>query len=155
MTAQDRLHSLRTMQADMLCASAETALSALVEIMNRETTYLRAGDYKAAAALSSEKAQIAQDYVVLARAVQDQAPRLKAEAPQALAGLQAGHERLATQMAENMRVLATARHVTHALLNDVAKAAGAQTQTSGYAANGTAGNANTLQGKGLAVNRAL
>ena len=40
--------------------------------------------------------------------------------------LRSGHERLATQMAENLKVIATARAVTEDLLTDVATAIGAE-----------------------------
>lgn len=155
MSAQDRISSLRSMQADVLCASAESALAAFVDIMSRETMLLRAGKYKDAAELSARKAEIAQDYVGLARAVQDQAERLKREAPQDLARLQAGHEKLATQMAENLRVLATARQVTQDLLSDVAKATGATAQPETYGASGKLSSASGQMTKGLAFNQAL
>ena len=70
MTAADRLSALEALDAETLCARAETALSALVEVMNRETTFLRAGHVREATALTAEKTQLAQDYVTLARAIQ-------------------------------------------------------------------------------------
>ncbi|MCB9994180.1 MAG: hypothetical protein H6873_11055 [Hyphomicrobiaceae bacterium] len=155
MSAQDRLSSLRNMQAEMLCASAESALAAFVDIMNRETTLLRAGQYKQAGELSARKAEIAQDYVSLARAVQDQAERLKREAPEDLTRLQSGHEKLATQMAENLRVLATARQVTQDLISDVARATGATTRAETYGASGRLSSASGHMTKGLAFNQAL
>ena len=57
----------------------------------------------------------AEDYTILARAVQRQATRLADSAPVALAKLRQRHESLATQMAENLRVLATARAVAEDL----------------------------------------
>lgn len=155
MTASDRIAALRNTQADILCTTAESALAAFVDIMNRETTLLRAGDYKAASLLSAEKAQVAQDYVSLARAVQDQAARLKLEAPEELQRLQAGHEKLATQMAENLRVLATARNVTQNLIGEVAKATGAQSQPHTYGNSGQLTNAKPQMTKGLSINTAL
>ena len=68
MTAADRLAALENLDAQTLCTRAETALAALVEVMNRETTYLRAGHMREATALTGEKTQLAQDYVAIARA---------------------------------------------------------------------------------------
>ena len=45
----------------------------------------------------------------------------KHEAPEPVARLRTGHESLATQLAENLRVIATARAVTEDLLTDVAQ----------------------------------
>lgn len=155
MTAKDRITALRNTQADILCSSAETALSAFVDIMNKETTLLRAGDFRTASELSAEKGQMAQDYVALARAVQDQALRLKDEAPAELARLQAGHEKLATQMAENLRVLATSKSITQDLIGDVARATGRQSQPNTYGQTGQMSSQTAQMTKGLAIDAAL
>ena len=104
--------------------------------MNQETTLLRAGRAKDAGELTADKTRLAQDYVGFARSVQRQAARLRTEAPDAGRRLRGGHERLATQMAENLRVLATARTVTEDLLTDVAKAMSAKARPKTYGANG-------------------
>lgn len=155
MTAADRLSALETLDAETLCARAEAALTALVEVMNRETTFLRAGHVREATALTNEKTQLAQDYVALARAVQHAAPRLKAEAPARIDALRRGHEALATQMAENLRVLATAKTVTENLLSDVARAAGNAAKPKTYSAAGQAPQPTAETMKGISINRAL
>ena len=43
MTAAARLAALDSLPADELCQLAESALTALVNVMNQETTLLRAG----------------------------------------------------------------------------------------------------------------
>ncbi|WP_417582466.1 hypothetical protein [Pelagibacterium sp.] len=155
MTAAERLIALESLDADSLCARAETALGALVEVMNRETTYLRAGHMRDATALTAEKTQLAQDYVTLARAIQRAAPRLKAEAPTRIDTLRRGHEALATQMAENLRVLATARTVTETLLSDVARSAGNNAKPKTYGAAGQPPQPAKESMKGISINRAL
>ena len=75
---------------------------------------------------TAEKTRLAQDYVGYVRAVQRQSQRLLKEAPEAVQMLRAGHEQLVTQMAENLRVIATARTVTEDLLTDVATTVGQQ-----------------------------
>lgn len=155
MTAANRLAALEQLDAQTLCSRAETALAGLVEVMNRETTYLRAGHMKQAAELTAEKTQLAQDYVTLARAVQRVAPRLKAEAPEQVETLRRGHEALATQMAENLRVLATARSVTEDLLADVARQVGGREQPKVYGAKGQAPQTASEGLKGMSINRAL
>ncbi|KKB85007.1 hypothetical protein VW29_08375 [Devosia limi DSM 17137] len=123
--------------------------------MNQETTLLRAGHMRQASILTPDKARLAQDYVVLARSVQRQTERLKQEAPSAVDRLRNGHESLATQMAENLRVLATARTVTEDLLTDVAKVVGQKERTHVYGRAGTIANDPSSSARGIAVNRAL
>ena len=155
MTAAARLAALDSLPADELCRMAEIALAALVDVMNQETTLLRAGHMRQAGALTPEKTRLAQDYVGFARSVQRQGERLRREAPQALERLRQGHESLATQMAENLRVLATARTVTEDLLTDVAKIVGQQNRARTYGRAGTVAAEPAASAKGIAINRAL
>ena len=90
-----------------------------------------------------------------ARTVQRQTDRLKIEAPQAIDRLRQGHEALATQMAENLRVLATARTVTEDILTDVAKIVGQQDRARAYGRAGTITADSANSARGIAINRAL
>lgn len=153
--AAERLAELDNMPGRELIARAEGTLNALVSIMNEETTLLRAGRVKDAGQLTSEKTRLAQDYVGLSRSVQRQLFRLRDEVPADLQRLQSGHERLATQMAENLKVIATARDVTESVLSDVAETVGAQNRTKTYGANGHVQSTAGGHARGIAVNRAL
>ena len=155
MTAAARLAALDSLPADELCRISEIALAALVDVMNQETTLLRAGHMRQASTLTPEKARLAQDYVGFARSVQRQGSRLKHDAPDAVERLRLGHERLATQMAENLRVLATARMVTEDLLTDVAKIVGQQNKAKTYGRGGAVTADPSASARGIAVNRAL
>lgn len=155
MTAAARLAALDALPAEELCIHAEQALSALVDVMNQETTLLRAGHLRQASQLTPDKTRLAQDYVTFARAIQRQSARLTAEAPEALARLRAGHESLATQMAENLRVLATAKSVTEDVLTDVARMVGQQNRARTYGTAGTVSTDANASAKGIAINRAL
>ena len=155
MTAAARLAALDSLPADELCRMAEIALSALVDVMNQETTLLRAGHLRQAGQLTPDKTRLAQDYVTFARAIQRQSVRLSAEAPAALDRLRAGHESLATQMAENLRVLATAKTVTEDVLTDVARMVGQQNRAKTYGTAGTMTTDANSSAKGIAINRAL
>ena len=155
MTAAARLAALDSLPANELCQMAEVALAALVNVMNEETTLLRAGHMRQAGVLTPEKTRLAQDYVGFARSVQRQGQRLADQAPDAIARLRLGHERLATQMAENLRVLATARMVTEDLLTDVAKVVGQQNKARTYGRAGTIATDPASSARGIAVNRAL
>ncbi len=156
MSAAQRLAELDNLPGRELVGRVETTLTALVTIMNQETTLLRAGHVKDASQLTSEKTRLAQDYVGLSRSVQRQLVRLRAEVPAELARLRGGHERLATQMAENLRVIATAKDVTESILTEVADTIGAQNRTRTYGASGQMqpSSANT-SARGIAINRAL
>lgn len=155
MTAAERLATLDRLPAAELCARADEALTALLDIMNRETTLLRAGHLKEAGTLTAQKTQLAQDYVSYARTIQREGKRLSIEAPDQFNSLRAHHESLATQMAENLRVLATAKTVTENLLTDVAKAVGKNEKPQTYGANGSIPSSAPKGISGLSVNRAL
>jgi hypothetical protein len=155
MTAAARLAALDSLPATELCQMVEAALAALVNVMNEETTLLRAGHMRQAGALTPEKTRLAQDYVAFARSVQRQNARLKQDAPEAIERLRLGHERLATQMAENLRVLATARMVTEDILTDVAQVVGQQNKAKAYGRAGTITADTASSARGIAVNRAL
>ena len=90
-----------------------------------------------------------------ARSVQRQGSRLRAEAPQLVDALLGGHDKLATQMAENLRVIATARAVTEDLLTDVAKAMSAKARPKTYGANGELAGQPPQIASGVSINRAL
>jgi hypothetical protein len=155
MSAADRLAALDGLDPAELCRRTAAVLGALVEVMNAETTLLRTHRYREAGALTAEKTQLAQDYVGLARAVQRRLPQLQEAAPEAVAQLRRGHESLATQMAENLRVIATARDVAETLLGDVAVGAAAPSRPRTYGANGLMGSPAPAAGHGIALNRAL
>ena len=155
MTAAARLAARDSLSAQELCQSAETALTALVDVMNQETTLLRAGHLRQAGTLTADKTRLAQDYVGFARSIQREGDRLTLEAPDALERLRLGHEQLATQMAENLRVLATARTVTEDLLSDVATIVGQQDRTQTYDRAGTMTVDPAHAARGIAVNRAM
>ncbi|MBU1176575.1 MAG: hypothetical protein KKH72_14325 [Alphaproteobacteria bacterium] len=154
MTAAQRIETLDRSDPAELCAKTDQALTRLVDILSRETMLLRAGKLSDAAGLAAGKTQAAEDYTVLARAVQRQAERLHVAIPDQLDRLKRRHESLATQMAENLRVLATARTVAEDLLADVARAVGAEQGNKTYGATGATPPAKS-QAAGLAINRAL
>jgi hypothetical protein len=155
MTAAERLTALDDLPALELCLRAGTTLDALVSIMNEETTMLRAGRIREAGTLTAEKTQLAQEYVGLARSIQRQSSRLQREAPDEVQRLRNGHERLATQMAENLRVIATARDVTDDILSDVARTVGQASRAKTYGASGELPATTGPSARGIAVNRSL
>jgi flagellar biosynthesis/type III secretory pathway chaperone len=155
MNAAQRLAAIDSLPAVELCALVMNTLDTLVSVLNQETTLLRAGRLKDAGELTSEKTRLAQDYMGFARSVQRQLPRLREEAPAAVEHLRSGHERLATQMAENLKVIATARAVTEDLLTDVATALGAKSRPRTYGATGQVGGSVPPAASGVSINRAL
>lgn len=154
MSAADRLDTLETLDATTLCERAESALNSLVDVMARETMHLHAGHIREAGALTAEKAQLAQDYVTVARAIQRSADRLRTEVPERIESLRRGHEALATQMAENLKVLATAKSVSESILLDVARQCGRDELPKVYDALGNPPQQAAPVYKGISVNRA-
>jgi len=154
MSAAERLAALDELPATELCARAETALNDLVAIMNEETTLLRAGSFRQAGGLTPDKTRLAQDYVGFARSVQRQLARLQAEAPVDLERLQKGHERLATQMAENLKVIASARNLTDSLLTETATVVASRERPKTYDESGVIPST-TRGSTGIAVRKSL
>lgn len=154
-SAAERIAAVDSLPAAELCQMAAGTLESLVLVLNQETTLLRAGRMREAGELTAEKTRLAQDYMGLARSVQRQAARLKAEAPSEMDALFARHEKLATQMAENLRVIASARAVTEDLLTDVAQAISAKARPKTYGANGTLTGQTPQAASGVSINRAL
>jgi hypothetical protein len=154
MSAAERLAALDDLPASELIGVTEQTLAALVQIMNEETTLLRGGRHRDAGNLTAEKTRLAQDYVSYSRAVQRQLERLKLEAPTQIARLRTGHESLATQLAENLKVIATARAITEDLLTDVAQQVARTSRPKVYGASGSIAPPAAPTG-GIAVNRAL
>ncbi len=139
-----------------LIGATRAALDELAVIMNEETTLLRSGQYEQAASLSARKATTGQEYVQLARTIQNNTDKLSRSAPDLLRQLQGKHEKLATQIAQNLKVLATARNVTRSILGDVADAVAKTSQPDTYAPNGTMTRAPANgQASGISLNRSL
>ncbi|MDR3471949.1 MAG: hypothetical protein P4M09_09705 [Devosia sp.] len=156
MTAAERLAALDDLDPAELCRRAETVLAKLVEVMNAETTLLRAHRYREAGELTAQKTQLAQDYVGFARAVQRRLPVLQEQAPGDIERLLQGHDSLATQMAESLRVIGTARNVTESILSDVSATLGDQGRTTTYDAVGQVSTSpRSSAANGIAINRAL
>lgn len=153
--AAERLASMDNLPAAELCTVTLATLEQLVGVINQETTLLRAGKARDAATLTPQKTELAQSYMGLARSVQRQQQRLAVGAPRELALLKAAHERLATQMADNLRVIATARKVTEDLLTDVAVAVAASERPRTYGPAGTMPPMAPAPAKGLSINRSL
>ena len=153
--AAKRIAAIDSIPAAELCTLALETLDRLVVVMNEETTLLRTGQTRRAGELTAEKTQLAQDYTGYARSVQRQAGRLKSEAPALVDALLAGHDRLATQMAENLKVIATARSVTEDLLTDVASALAAKARPKTYGADGNLSGQPGSVASGVSINRAL
>lgn len=155
MSARDRLAALDDLPAVELCRRTGDCLDELARVMNTETGLLREGRFRDAAQVTALKIELAQDYTSLVRAVQRQSARLLREAPRNVQDLRQGHEKLATQMADNLRVLATARTVTEGLLQDVSRAVGKDQRAQTYGPGGTMESSATAAARGIALNRAL
>ena len=154
-SAAERLKAIDTLPAADLCSIALSTLDRLVTILNEETVLLRTGRLREAGELTAEKTRLAQDYMGFARSVQRELPRLRVEAPAMVEAMKVRHEQFATQMAENLRVIATARAVTEDLLTDVATAMSAQQRPKTYGAGGMMSGQPAAPATGVSINRAL
>lgn len=137
------------------CDRAQSALDRLIEVMNNETVLLRAGNLAGATALTAEKTMLAQEYVHAARVIQSNAAAIRKAVPDAVERFRQGHAALATQLAENLKVLASARSLTRDLIGDVARRVGSNQAPSTYSDAGGRAEPPEVGARGISVDRAL
>ncbi|MGB3864654.1 MAG: hypothetical protein WBA29_03375, partial [Xanthobacteraceae bacterium] len=103
-----------------LAAEMSEVMSALFEVVERETDLIRAGRIADAMRLEADKAALARRYVSLVSALKVNQPQLRAVAPDLVAALQRQHETFRAMLQINLTVLATAHAVSEGVVRGVA-----------------------------------
>ena len=110
---------LSVAEAARLAAHFAEVMQALIEIVEEETTLVRAGRVREAAALERDKGELTQLYLADAARVKDRRAYLKQHAPELLKDLQDRHELFRALLQINLTVLATAHAVAEGLVRGV------------------------------------
>jgi hypothetical protein len=103
-------------EAENLVRHLLAAMDALVATVEHETTLVRAGKLKDAAALEATKAELARTYVNDTTQVRVNLPALKKQVPELLAALRKQHDTFNALLQINLTVLATAHAVSEGLI---------------------------------------
>lgn len=147
---------IRTVEdASELCRNARIAMRELLDIIQQETDHLQAGDVWKAAELQEEKTRRAESYFHFSRAVQANIYKLETIAPQALEEIKSQHDSMATDLAENLRIVAVARALTEDLISDVSKQLGQGRRPTTYSRTGAMAHKQLSNVEGLSVNKSL
>jgi hypothetical protein len=105
-----------TAEAENLVRHLLAAMDALVATIEQETTLVRAGKLKEAAALEARKAELAQLYAADSAQVKANIPVLSKQVPELLASLRKQHDTFHALVQTNLTVLATAHAVSEGLI---------------------------------------
>ncbi len=92
-----------------ICATIETTMDSLLQLIEAESVLLRAGKHVAAAALDARKNDFAAAYVADLAMLRQIGPELEHFAPEAVERLRRLHEEFVSVLQIDMAALATAR----------------------------------------------
>lgn len=138
-----------------LAAEMAEVMSALFEVVERETDMIRAGRIADAMRLEADKAALARRYVNLVSALKANQPHLRAVAPDLVAALQRQHETFRAMLQINLTVLATAHAVSEGVVRGVASEVQRRTMPQTYTASGQRTAPGPRHATPLTVSRSL
>jgi hypothetical protein len=142
-------------QARKLAEDLLDVMSALLEVVERETELVRAGKLRQAMTLESQKAELSRRYVRTVGSLKASQKFLARMAPELLAALHRHHDTFRAMLQVNLTVLATA----HAVSENVVRGVNAEIQRrnipSTYTANGRSAAPTASQLRPLSVSRSL
>jgi hypothetical protein len=140
-------------EAQKLVGGLSEVMDALLDIVGRETAFVRAGRLREAAQLEATKTSLARRYASDAALVKASAPYLSQLVPGAVAALRERHQKFHKLLHNNLTVLATSHAVfegiMRALSHEVARKASPQT----YGASGRATAPKPQLGQSLTLSR--
>jgi flagellar biosynthesis/type III secretory pathway chaperone len=142
-------------EAEKAIAQVAELIEKLRDVVEQETTLVRAGKIRNAATLTAAKSELTSKLFVAGEALKANAKFLLRAAPASAAALRGLQEAFAGVMQRNMIVLATAHAVSEGIVRrlsgDLARKAAPQV----YGASGRTMAPNPRQGKPLAISRVL
>jgi flagellar biosynthesis/type III secretory pathway chaperone len=142
-------------EAEKAIAQVAELIEKLRDVVEQETTLVRAGKIRNAATLTAAKSELTSKLFVAGEALKANAKFLLRAAPASAAALRGLQETFAGAMQRNMIVLATAHAVSEGIVRrlsgDLARKAAPQV----YGASGRTMAPNPRQGKPLAISRVL
>jgi flagellar biosynthesis/type III secretory pathway chaperone len=142
-------------EAEKAIAQVAELISKLRDVVEQETTLVRAGKLRNAATLTAAKSELTSKLFVTGEVLKANAKFLLRAAPASAAALRSLQEAFAAVLQRNMIVLATAHAVSEGIVRrlsgDLARKAAPQV----YGASGRTMAPNPRQGKPLAISRVL
>ncbi len=138
-----------------LAAEMAEVMSALFEVVERETDLIRAGRIADAMTLEADKAGLSRRYVHLVSALKANQPHLRAVAPDLVAALQRQHETFRAMLQINLTVLATAHAVSEGVVRGVASEVQRRTMPQTYTASGQRAATGPRHATPLTLSRSL
>jgi hypothetical protein len=102
-----------------LAAEMVDVMTALFDVVERETELVRAGHVRDAMALEADKSTLSRRYASLVSALKANQQHLRAVAPDLLTTLQRQHETFRAMLQVNLTVLATAHAVSEGVVRGV------------------------------------
>lgn len=136
-------------------AELETAMDAIVRLLEQETELVRAGRLADAAQLQAEKTELANLYYAGASHIRTMLPALSSTHPQALADIKRKHEEFRALLQTNLTVLATAHAVSEGIMRGVSDELSRKAAPSTYGATGRTNAPGPSAAQPLAVSRVL
>lgn len=130
-------------------------MTALLDIVERETALVRAGKVGEAMALQDDKAALSQRYLQAAERLKSAEAALTGLAPDLVTALRRHHETFRAMLAANLTVLATAHAVSEGIVRGVNGEIQRRHAPQTYTANGRHSGASARQSSPLAVSRTL
>jgi hypothetical protein len=142
---------------DAQSATAQLAgtIGALLTLIDQETTLLRAGQVRQAAALDARKGDLARSYVADSARVAAGRQHLATTAPNELRVLADLHRELQARLKLNMTVLATAHAVSEGVIRGVSEELTRKSVPTTYGAAGRATVPSQRSAQPLAVSRSI
>lgn len=141
--------------AAALAEGLMTTMTKLVDIVERETALVRAGNIVEAVALQQDKAALSQHYMQAVERLKGAEADLAGSAPDLLAALRRHHETFRALLSANLTVLATAHAVSEGIVRGVNSDMQRKHTPQTYTATGQHAAGATRQLSPLAVSRTL
>lgn len=138
-----------------LAAEMVEVMTALFNLVERETELMRAGRVSDAMALETDKTQLSRRYASLVLALKANGPHLRTVAPELLATLQRQHETFRAMLQVNLTVLATAHVVSEGVVRGVNSEVQRRNMPQTYTASGQRSAPGPRHAAPLAVSRTL
>ncbi|MEX0591581.1 MAG: hypothetical protein WD207_10890 [Xanthobacteraceae bacterium] len=123
-------------EAEALLARIGDSMVALVKIFQEETRLVKAGRLSEATALTSEKAELASQYLREIEMLKANAPFIGKAMPTLVDELRKAHAAFRDILALNLRVVATAQSVAEGIMRGAANEAARGIAPKGYSADG-------------------
>ena len=142
-------------EAKMVIGHLMDVMDAMLELVEDETTLVRAGKLGAAARLVPSKQQLSQLYLTDTQRLKASQPYLAKTAPGVLAALRKRHDSFHAVLQMNLVVLATAHAVSEGIMRGVSDELARKSVPAGYGSSGRTMTPDRRHAQPLALSRVL